>query len=569
MILREYQSRASDSIIEAFQSNRSTLLSMATGLGKTVIFSDVIRRFQPKRVMVLAHREELIAQAAHKIQAVTGIKGAVEMANQQACGGLFGESSVVVSTIQTQIAGPNGGRMTKFKPDDFGLLIIDESHRAPAPSYRKVIKHYQQNPNLKLLGVTATPDRLDQLAMGEVFDSVAFEYGILDGINDGYLVPIEQQMITIDGLDYSHVKITGGDLNNAELAAIMEEERVMQGVASAVLQTVGNKRTLIFTASVRQAEILAAILNRHRAGMADWASGESDKDERKELLRRFANGDLQIVVNCALFVEGYDNPAVEVVVMATATKSRAKYTQAIGRGTRPLPGVIDPFEFSEGRKQAIENSAKASLVVLDFCGNAGRHKLVSTADILAGKHSQEVVDRAKEAARKADGSMRMVELLAHEEEELRKRRETEEARRLAEAARKAHLIANAKFSRKVINAFDVYDMTPASATGKNLSIALTNEEREILISRFKLDPDGVPLPQGHALVEEFRARERKGLCTPGQIKQLRIRGIDTANLSKANAGRIIGAIAAAGWPMQWPVPKPALAPQPQPEAQPA
>ena len=193
MILRDYQAQCLKSINHNFVDFDSTLAVLATGAGKTVIFAELIRQNQPMRAMVLAHRQELIAQARMKIEDIAGVECEVEMADMTAMVSLYGRAPVVVSTVQTQISGGKGTeRMRRFDPHDFGLLIIDEAHHAASSSYRRIIDHYRQNPNLKVLGVTATPDRTDELALGEIFESVSFDYEIIDAIHGGYLVPIDQ-----------------------------------------------------------------------------------------------------------------------------------------------------------------------------------------------------------------------------------------------------------------------------------------------------------------------------------------------------------------------------------------
>ena len=167
MILRKYQTEAVESTFQSWKENRSVVGRLATGMGKTIVFADVIKRFQ-RRALVIAHREELIWQARSKIEAVTGYKFQVEMGGYRANGNfepdLFNPENVgdagVVATVQTLTAGGDGlGRMTKFLPTDFGLLIIDESHHATSSSYRRLMDYFLQNPNLKILGVTATPNR--------------------------------------------------------------------------------------------------------------------------------------------------------------------------------------------------------------------------------------------------------------------------------------------------------------------------------------------------------------------------------------------------------------------------
>ena len=316
MKLRSYQSAASDAIFKEWQENDSTLVVMPTGGGKTVLFADVIRRVFPRRALVIAHREELIFQARDKIQRVTGLSADVEMGEYRADGGLFEQARVVVSTIQTQCSGGDGGgRMSKFDPQRFGVLIIDEAHHATSPSYRRVIDYYRTNPALKVLGVTATPDRADEEALGQVFQSVAFDYEVLDAIHDGWLVPIEQQMVHVEGLDYSSIRTTAGDLNGGDLAAVLEAEKNLQQMASASLAIIGARRALVFTASVKAAELTAEIFNRHRPNMAAWVCGKTEREERRRVLADFASGKVQVVCNCGVLTEGFDDPGVEVVIM--------------------------------------------------------------------------------------------------------------------------------------------------------------------------------------------------------------------------------------------------------------
>ena len=174
-------------MFEASEESQSTLLVLPTGTGKTVCFAEIIRLIYPRRALVLAHREELIWQAVRHIRAA-GLETSIEMGELLAGTNLWDQTPVVVSTIQTQCAGNNGnGRMSLFKPEDFGLVITDEAHHATSPTWQKTLSYYRQNPDLRVLGVTATPDRVDEQAMGQVFDTVAFDYEILDAIHDGYL----------------------------------------------------------------------------------------------------------------------------------------------------------------------------------------------------------------------------------------------------------------------------------------------------------------------------------------------------------------------------------------------
>jgi superfamily II DNA or RNA helicase len=541
---RSYQNAAAEAVLKAWDVDRSTLVVLPTGCGKTILVSDIIRRTHPRRALVLAHREELIFQAQAKVQAVTGYRVEIEMAEQRADLGrtFFGRPQVVVSTIQTQTSGGDGGgRMGRFDPADFGTLIIDESHHSTAASYRRVLNYYMQNPDLRVLGVTATPDRADQQALGQVFDSVAYTYEIRDAIRDGWLVPIEQQMVHIEGLDFSQMRTTAGDLNGADLAEVMEHEKPLHGVADAALQIAGDRRTLVFAASVRQAEQLAEILNRHKPGQAAWVCGKTPKDERRSMLANFAAGRTRFLCNVGVLTEGFDDPGVEVVVMGRPTKSRALYAQMCGRALRPLTGVVDDAEdTSEARQAAIEASPKPRCLIIDFAGNAGRHKLMSTADILGGKVSDEAVALAARMARQSAQPVLMDELLDEAEEKLR---EEKRQQQLREAARRAKVIGRATFTSETVNPFNVFELRPVSTGAWDRGKPISEKMRSLIERHYPdINPDTIPFNQARQLINELFRRWDKKLCSYKQARILAKHGYNPANMTMDEASQHLDAI---------------------------
>lgn len=538
--LRDYQQEAVSAVFSEWQEKNSTLVVCPTGTGKTQIFCDVIRKMQPKRAMVLAHRGELIKQAVNRLSSDFGIRADIEMADLCADEFYYNRAPVVVSTVQTQCAGNNGhGRMKLFNPDDFGLVVCDEAHHYTSPSFRRVLEYYKQNPELKILGVTATPDRADEEALGQVFESVAYDYEILDAIHDGWLVPVEQKMVHIEGLDFSQIRTTAGDLNGADLAAVMEAEKNLQGIAAASIAIIGtDKRTLVFTVTVKQAEMLSEIFNRHRPGMANWLCGMTPKHERDRTFRDFDTGRTQVLVNVGVATEGYDNPKVEVIVQGRPTKSRCLYAQIIGRSLRPLKGVVDGIDDAEGRKESIAISAKPSALVLDFVGNAGRHKLMTTADILGGKVSEAAIAKAIEKATKSGKAIRMDQALDEAERDIQ--RDIEERRR-REAARKAHLIATARYSTKSISPFDVFELKPAKERGWDSGKQLSEKQRACLIKQ-GIDPGKVGFAQGKQLLGEIFKRWSNDRCSFKQAKILKTRGY-SIDVSRDEAKKIIDEIA--------------------------
>jgi len=545
--LRPYQREAADAVVKAWQEDTSTMVVMPTATGKTILMSELVRRVFPRRVMFLAHREELIVQAKNKIEMMSGFRVDIEMAGAKVVeNGMFDEAQVVVSSIQTQNAGGDGrGRMSKFLPENFGYLFIDENHHSTAKSYRRVIDYYRQNPRLKVLGVTATPDRADEEALGQVFDSVAFDYEILEAIHDGWLVPPEQRMIHVEGLDFSQVRTTAGDLNGADLAAVMEAEKNLQGIADPVIEISNNRRSLVFAASVAQAERMSNILNRHKPGSSAWVCGKTDKKERRNMLRDFAAGRLQYVVNVGCLTEGFDDPGVELIFMARPTKSRSLYAQMAGRAMRPADDIahgLNDESDAEARRALIAASKKPVCEIIDFVGNSGRHKLMTTADILGGNVSDEVIERAVARAKKEGGAVRMDTLLGEEEEKLKAEKEE---RRLAEEAQKARLVAKVKWSSQNINPFDVFEMTPRKERGWDQGKTLSEKQTAVLLKQ-GIDPAAMPYSQAKQLLNEIFRRWDGSLCSFKQAKVLKKHGFDP-NMSRDDAKITIDTLAANHW----------------------
>lgn len=523
MTMRPYQNAAVEGAFKAWEENASTLIVLPTGLGKTVVFSEIVRRMQPVRSIVIAHREELIFQAAEKIERVTGVAGGIEMGENHATG-FFGEPPpYVVSTVQTQCSGGDGGgRMTKFLPEDFGLVVIDEAHHATSATYKRVIKYYRQNPNCKILGVTATPDRADEEALGQVFDSVAYEYQILQAIRSGWLVPIQQQMVTVGSMDFSNIKTTAGDLNQGELAEVMEEERNLQAVAQPSVEICGDKRAIVFAATVKQAERISEIINRYKPDTASWICGKTDKDDRRRILKDFKDGRLQFVVNVGVLTEGFDDSGVEVIVMARPTKSRALYAQMAGRGTRPhdtVAGLLGGCATDAERCAMIANSVKPSCLIVDFCGNAGRHKLVSSADILGGNISDDVAEAVAAKIRENGGKPVDVSEAIQQEMDLR------EQRRKEDAARRAELRIKANFLISNIDPFNEWDLTPVVERGWDRHRHFTPKQEMVLMQRIGVDPKKIPYGQGKQLLDEYFRRMQAGYASLKQTRCLRKWGI--------------------------------------------
>jgi superfamily II DNA or RNA helicase len=526
---RDYQTKAANAVFQAWLDGfRSALVVLPTGTGKTVLFADIIKRSK-KRTMVLVHRQELVWQARDKIQKFTGLRVDVEMGNYRATMDkeLFNpDAKVIVSTVQTQTAGGDGsGRMLKFNPDDFDLLVCDEAHHFVSPSFARNIDHYKKNPELKIFACTATPDRLDEKALGEIFDCVAFDYEILDAIHDGWLVPIEQQMVSIGELDLSAVRTTAGDLNGADLAAIMEAEKPLHGVVSSTVEIIADRKTIVFASSVNHARMMANIFNRHRTGMAAYVSAQTPELERRQIVSDFAKGKIQVLSNCGIFLEGFDDPGVEVIAMAKPTKSRALYAQMAGRSTRPHESIahkLNDMEHAAKRRWLINASLKPKCLIIDFVGNSGRHKLITVADVLGGNVSNDVIEAANKFAREAGKPVRMDKTLEEQEliVEQRKKREAEEL------AQKANLKFKAPYKTQIVDPFDILQIKPAKPRGWDDKKTFTDGCSRLLRNVFKVDPAVTDYATGMSLIREFYRRKTDGECTFGQAKILKKNGLD-------------------------------------------
>jgi superfamily II DNA or RNA helicase len=535
---------------------RSTLTVQATGTGKTIVMGETAARWPQGRVMVLAHRDELVRQGAEKIGRMCSETCGIEMADEhQSENSMYSKPRVVVASVQSLTSKRRDKyRFEKFDPFEFGLLMIDEAHHATAPTYRKVIDWFYQNNDLRLLGVTATPDRTDEEALGQVFDSVAFEYGILDAVNDGWLVPIEQQFVHVEGLDLSGCKSHKNDLQDSDVAKVMQQEGLLHKVVDPVIRLAGDSPTLVFAASVEHAHRMAEIFNRHKPGSAHAIDGGTDKEIRRSQLKAFSRGEFQYLVNMGVFLEGFDEPSIGCVAMARPTKSRALYAQVAGRGTRPLPGIVDESTDPEERKRLIAASGKPSMLMLDFVGNSGRHKLVCTADILGGNESDEVIERATDNAKKESTAGRKVNMRdeidkAKEEleEELRQKHERERSEQAAAAQRK-HVIAKAKFSTKAVNPFDIFDIVPKREPGWHKG-RRPSEGMKNALAKFKVDQatiDGLSFCQAKEMLDLCVSRMKKGLCTIKQAKQLSRFGY-SPDMTFDEARKVMDALAKNNW----------------------
>lgn len=307
MELREYQEECIG-IIDNLQSG-AYLVQMPTGCGKTVTFTSIKRK---GRVLILSHREELVKQPVKYYNCPVGI----EMASAESSG----EEVVSASVMSLK------NRLGKFSPNDFDIIIIDEAHHAASASYKKIINYFK--PRL-LLGFTATPNRSDGVRLDDVFSKIIFERDLRWAVKNGFLADINCLRVNI-GYDISKVAMRLGDFSTAELEDVMNKDVINKAVAKAYREY-ARGQTIIFAASVKHAQSIAAEIPGSLAVTAETG-------DRGEIIKRFSEKKIPVIVNCMVFSEGTDIPEIETVIIARPTASSSLYTQMVGRGLRLCPG---------------------------------------------------------------------------------------------------------------------------------------------------------------------------------------------------------------------------------------
>lgn len=503
--LRDYQEEAIEAVFREWKTVRSTLIVHATGLGKTVTAGGICRRVADDggRILFLAHRGELLRQACDKMSRFFGLECEVEKAGERVSR-LFAPQ-VVAGSVQSLC---QDRRLAEFDADTFDAVIVDEAHHAPAATYRKILDYFG---GAKVLGVTATPDRADGLALRNVFESVAHAFELRDAIAAGYLAPIRQKSVFVEDLDLSQVRTVAGDLHQGQLEEVLLEDKVLHEIAAPMKDLIGARPTILFTVSVAQAYRLAECLQGYLGeGRAEAIDGTADEITRRRMYEAFARGDVQVMVNCALLTEGFDAPHASCVAIARPTTSRALFSQMVGRGTRLHPG-------------------KEDCLVLDFVGNAGKHRLVTPLDILDGS---DIDDETRELAKKkADDGMAVHEAI------------DAAAADIAALRRRLRAQARARFRAEDVDPFEI--LGAPNRPGRWGGVPATRAQIEML-ERAGIKAGDVDKGQASALISQIIARREKGLCTFKQARRLASYGLNP-DVSFKDAREALDAIAANGW----------------------
>lgn len=515
--LRYYQEEAVAAVEREWAAgNKKTLLVLVTGGGKTIVFSSVAARrvAAGEKVLILAHRGELLEQAADKMKKACGLDSVLEKAESTAVGS---NCPVVVASVQTLY---QDKRLEAYAKDYFGTIIIDEAHHCMSSTYQKVLEYFS---SAKVLGVTATPDRNDKRNLGHFFDSMAYEFGIRRAVDEKFLVRPAAQLIPLR-LDISEVAQSNGDFAAGELGTALDP--YLEEIADEMVSRCSGRKVMVFTPLVKTSVKFCEILN-SKGFKAFEINGESK--DRKEKLVAFSSGEYNVAINSMIWTEGFDEPTVDCIVVLRPTRSRSLYTQMIGRGLRLAPN-------------------KEDCLILDFLWLTERHDLCHPASIIAKDEEMAKMMTERILAEGAKGEDSPVDLLGVEaavEEDIIREREESLARKLSE------LRSNrAKFVDPLQYAFSIADESiinyePTFAWEKKKP----TQKQINLIKAWGLDVTGIDtVGKASALITALHTRKRQGLATPKQIRFLEGKGFKQVGTWKFDdANKMISAIADNRW----------------------
>lgn len=510
--LRPYQQQARDHIHAEWENGHTrTLLVLPTGTGKTIVFASVAadQVRAGDRVLILAHRGELLEQAADKLQRSTGLVSAVEKADATCLNTWF---RVVVGSVQTL---QRTARLERFPHDYFGTIIIDEAHHAITDGYRRILDYFG---DAKVLGVTATPDRGDMRNLGEVFDSLAFEYKLTDAIKEGYLCRIMAQTIPLK-LDISSVTMSGGDYAVGDLGTALDP--YLEQIAAEMAQRCKGRKTVVFLPLIKTSQKFRDLLNSHGFRAAE-VNGQST--DRKEVLADFDAGKYNVLCNSMLLTEGWDCPSVDCVVVLRPTKVRSLYSQMVGRGTRLSPG-------------------KSDLLLLDFLWMTDKHELCRPADLVC--EDRAVARQMTENLAQTGCPEDIEEAAVQASEDVVAQREEALAKQLEEQRRKKARLVDPLQYEMSIQAEDLAGYVPAFGWEAGPPSA----EQTAALEKMGILPDAVESAgKASLLLDRLNKRRAEGLTTPKQIRVLERYGFQSVGTWSFDAAKhMIDRIAAGGW----------------------
>ena len=516
MELRPYQQEARTAVESEWDAGNSrTLLVLPTGCGKTIVFAKISedRVRQGDRVLILAHRGELLDQAADKIKTATGLMCSTEKAEQSCLDSGSMWYRITVGSVQSLM---RQSRLDRFDHDYFNTIIIDEAHHAVSDSYQRVLQHFD---SARVLGVTATPDRGDMRELGNVFDTLAYEYTLPRAIKEGYLSPIKALTIPLN-LDLSGVGIQSGDFKPGDLDCALDP--YLRQIAKEMQKYCSDRKTVVFLPLIKTSQKFRDILNESGFRAAE-VNGNSD--DRAEVLADFDAGRYNVLCNSMLLTEGWDCPSVDCVIVLRPTKVRSLYCQMVGRGTRLCEG-------------------KDHLLLLDFLWHTERHELCRPAHLICD--NAEVAEKMTEDLTEQAGCEIDIEEAAQTaSDEVQQQREEALAQKLAEMKKRKRALVDPLQYEMSIQAADLSGYVPSFGW----ECAPPTDKQKTALEKLGIFPDEIDnAGKAKLLLDRLEKRKRAGLTTPKQIRFLESRGfshVGTWDFSAAS--NMISRISANGW----------------------
>lgn len=515
MELRPYQQEAKDAIFHSWDEGiQKTLLVLPTGCGKTIVFAKVAEECvrQGDRVLILAHRGELLKQAADKIGRSTGLGCATEKAEETCLGSWF---RITVGSVQSLM---RESRLNQFNEDYFNTIIIDEAHHCISDSYQRVLNHFH---DAKVLGVTATPDRGDMKNLGSVFENLSYEYTLPKAIKEGYLSPIKAVTIPLQ-VDLTGVGVQSGDFKVGDLGTALDP--YLEQIAEEMKKYCADKKTVVFLPLVKTSQKFRDLLNAKGFRAAE-VNGESK--DRAEILEDFDKDKYNVLCNSMLLTEGWDCPSVDCIVVLRPTKVRSLYCQMVGRGTRLSP-----------------ETGKDHLLLLDFLWHTERHELCHPAHLIC--ESEEVAQKMTENLEKEAGfPVDIEEAEQTAADDVVAQREEALAKQLAEMKRRKRKLVDPLQFEMSIQAQDLSGYVPAFGW----EMAPPSDTQKKTLEKLGIMPDEIDnAGKASKILERLDKRRKEGLTTPRQIRFLEGRGFQHVGTWQFDTAKhLIDRIAGNGW----------------------
>lgn len=488
--LRPYQKEAVAAIEGEWNKGvKKTLLVLPTGCGKTLCFSQVAndRVKAGDRVLIMAHRGELLEQAADKLKKATGLNAAIEKADQTCLGHW---ERVTVGSVQSL---QREKRLDRFPEDYFGTIIVDEAHHVLADGYQRVIGHF---PGANVLGVTATAERGDMKNLGQFFDSLAYEYTLPQAIREGYLCKILAQTIPLQ-IDMNNVQMSSGDFSASGTDEALGP--YLEAIAKEMENYCKDRKTVVFLPLIATSQRFCKILNAHGFRAAE-VNGSSE--DRKQILEDFDKGKYNVLCNAMLLTEGWDCPSVDCVIVLRPTKIRSLYVQMVGRGTRLSP-----------------ETGKKDLLLLDFLWLSEKHELCRPADIIC--KDKEVAKKMTENLADAACPIDIEEAEQTAEEDVVQQREEKLAEQLKEMRKRKRKLVDPLQYAMSIQAEDLSSYEPSF--GWEMAPA-SDKQVEYLEKHGIFAGEITCAGMANLLIDRLKQRQQAGLATPKQIRFLEGRG---------------------------------------------